>query len=639
MALNQFVNSGTDEATVQDMKKSIAREEDLQKAMNKAGLVQKEVQVQGKNGQTFTRKQWVKVSEDISQPNTSTTTPNDESKKSEYSFKPFEVGSNNVSAYVNRRKFGQYQLNNIYAALAGHSKEFKSKTSKTEAVRACKEAIRTHKRGIKNENYRGVEYSVEKLEAIVQAETKLLEILEAIPVAGENQQPPKNEDKQKDDVMQKWKDKADAGDFTDEVKKELKYGIDTKAAALVEKDGKYKTAKTWDEADYANKQGWKTVGSITDILNRGKLPENKTTQQSNQSDTNSVEYKLDKTKSGKVGAVWSIESNGKKESATVVNKIPDGYRKHTDITVEGRNFTIYTNGNELLATENDMDNKADSQQTDKNTQQTDSKDGSNKSFITPRSKSLLTSLLQQGVSREDIMAQAEKDGVTWNKHSHPGINWMRASMAMTGTSTKGNKKADAIKPEERKAEKSSVIGKDYTKLTTGEESNTPEGEAHNMIVGALGRKKNPSDLDVRIAASGLAKDYVKHSLSFNSDHNTKLANRFVEISGDNRTNIVRDIAMEKFGSKETKAYALQELLGKDYKVTPGNTLETSVDVGGKYEVQVKIEPKNGGSGGYFRAEFVYADGASRAETYDSIDVLKEAADKFIQKEKDYNGGK
>lgn len=45
------------------------------------------------------------------------------------------------------------------------------------------------------------------------------------------------------------------------------------------------------------------------------------------------------------------------------------------------------------------------------------------------------------------MAQAEKDGVTWNKHSHPGINWMRASMAMTGTSTKGNKKADAIKPE------------------------------------------------------------------------------------------------------------------------------------------------------------------------------------------------
>ena len=64
MALNQFVNSGTDEATVQDMKKSIAREEDLQKAMNRAGLVQKDVQVQGKNGQTFTRKQWVKASED-----------------------------------------------------------------------------------------------------------------------------------------------------------------------------------------------------------------------------------------------------------------------------------------------------------------------------------------------------------------------------------------------------------------------------------------------------------------------------------------------------------------------------------------------------------------------------------------------
>lgn len=236
MALNQFVNSGTDEATVQDMKKSIAREEDLQKAMNKAGLVQKEVQVKGKNGQTFTRKQWVKASEDSIQPQS---------------------------------------------------------TSATE----------------------------------------------------------KPASKGKDDVMQKWKDKVDAGNFTDDVKKELKYGIDTKAAALVEKDGKYKTAKTWDEADYANQQGWKTVDSITSIINNGKLPDNKSSQPANQSDTNSIEYKLDKTKSGKVGAVWSIESNGKKESATVVNKIPDGYRKHTDITVEGRNFTIYTNGNDLLATE------------------------------------------------------------------------------------------------------------------------------------------------------------------------------------------------------------------------------------------------------------------------------------------------
>ena len=40
-------------------------QEELAKAMNKAGLVQKEVQVKVKNGQTFMRKQWVKAGEDL----------------------------------------------------------------------------------------------------------------------------------------------------------------------------------------------------------------------------------------------------------------------------------------------------------------------------------------------------------------------------------------------------------------------------------------------------------------------------------------------------------------------------------------------------------------------------------------------
>lgn len=43
--------------------------EDLVKAMSKQGLVQKDVTVQGKNGKTFTRKQWVKASDAQSGPN------------------------------------------------------------------------------------------------------------------------------------------------------------------------------------------------------------------------------------------------------------------------------------------------------------------------------------------------------------------------------------------------------------------------------------------------------------------------------------------------------------------------------------------------------------------------------------------
>ena len=57
-----FVNTGADEAILKSMSTE-GCSEDLIKAMNKQGLVQKDVTVQGKNGKTFTRKQWVKASD------------------------------------------------------------------------------------------------------------------------------------------------------------------------------------------------------------------------------------------------------------------------------------------------------------------------------------------------------------------------------------------------------------------------------------------------------------------------------------------------------------------------------------------------------------------------------------------------
>ena len=130
VSLNQFINTGADDATVNDMKKSIAREDDLQKAMNRAGLVQKEVQVKGKNGQIFTRKQWVKASDDQSidttgtseankgdaKPTSSSVDPNmgrtlnvgtkkENDKSSSGKFKPsdfqFRSGGQNVADFVN----------------------------------------------------------------------------------------------------------------------------------------------------------------------------------------------------------------------------------------------------------------------------------------------------------------------------------------------------------------------------------------------------------------------------------------------------------------------------------------------------------------------------------------------------------
>lgn len=70
-----FVNKGTDDRIIEYLFNSIQNMdipddeaesviEELEKSMNKAGLVQKEVQVTGKNGQVFMRKQWVKAGEE-----------------------------------------------------------------------------------------------------------------------------------------------------------------------------------------------------------------------------------------------------------------------------------------------------------------------------------------------------------------------------------------------------------------------------------------------------------------------------------------------------------------------------------------------------------------------------------------------
>lgn len=61
-----FINTGLDEATLESVQ-PYTHDNDLIKAMSKQGLVQREVTVQGSNG-TFTRKQWVRASEEQTNP-------------------------------------------------------------------------------------------------------------------------------------------------------------------------------------------------------------------------------------------------------------------------------------------------------------------------------------------------------------------------------------------------------------------------------------------------------------------------------------------------------------------------------------------------------------------------------------------
>ena len=63
-----FVNTGLDDRILKSMPVENVSE-DLEKAMNRQGLVQKEVMARGKHG-TFIRKQWVRV-DDIKKPGSS----------------------------------------------------------------------------------------------------------------------------------------------------------------------------------------------------------------------------------------------------------------------------------------------------------------------------------------------------------------------------------------------------------------------------------------------------------------------------------------------------------------------------------------------------------------------------------------
>lgn len=86
----EFINTGLDERILKSLDVEHPSEE-LVKAMNKQGLVQKEVTVQGKNG-TFTRKQWVKASEVKSNTNKQVVmSPEDKDTMSYYGIKGTET--------------------------------------------------------------------------------------------------------------------------------------------------------------------------------------------------------------------------------------------------------------------------------------------------------------------------------------------------------------------------------------------------------------------------------------------------------------------------------------------------------------------------------------------------------------------
>ena len=60
-----FINKGTDDLIVKSLEEQLGSES-ISKALNREGLVQQDIQVRGKNGTMYTRKQWVRAGEKTS---------------------------------------------------------------------------------------------------------------------------------------------------------------------------------------------------------------------------------------------------------------------------------------------------------------------------------------------------------------------------------------------------------------------------------------------------------------------------------------------------------------------------------------------------------------------------------------------
>lgn len=95
-----FVNHGTDEAILKSLNAETPDEE-LVKAMNRQGLVQKDVQVRSKHG-VFTRKQWVRVGEAKSTVSSKSTTKGGSEKNKKLLASAPDLTSEQIDKMKNR---------------------------------------------------------------------------------------------------------------------------------------------------------------------------------------------------------------------------------------------------------------------------------------------------------------------------------------------------------------------------------------------------------------------------------------------------------------------------------------------------------------------------------------------------------
>lgn len=424
-----FVNTGADEAILKSMPTE-GCSEDLIKAMNKQGLVQKDVTVQGKNG-TFTRKQWVKASEAGKSKSTGT------DKKSN---KPVRKASNsndlvNGIHHINRTirdELNIYHSVGITEAKRGMAKVFVSVPKlggdKDKALKMVKKYI---------EKEFGNSCSIVSVK-----------------------------DWSSDDLSLTLEVSSDKDSKLDDTSSQNSNKLSNKKTKKVTSKDFSNDFKSLEEITGVKVYDMHTFKGGTQLL-FGRSADKNGKQSLNFVESNKVKDNHKKI-------VEYLKSNG----FTVVSednyKPKDSYLKSTPIAT-GLQLSIThmkdSKGSDLyvksrvggwsekqfvsVSTESDKVNTDEvwDKQGDKSIQQS-----STGQKLSPADAKKKTQEVTKGVSdKKSFMEKAKAQGITWKENDHEGINWMRCCMAMNkhfenggtfdnsvnNSSTTGSSKANA----------------------------------------------------------------------------------------------------------------------------------------------------------------------------------------------------
>lgn len=488
----QFVSTGLDEMVLKSLN-AVTPDEDLCKAMNRQGMVQKEVQVKGKTG-TFTRKQWVRAS-DVQNSNQNQSHPKTKSDKS-VTLKGAKLSLSNGSGIPE-------SLSNVAFGFTENMRQSKfphiKNTGYQDSAQAFREIVENanstgkgicdalNSSGIGYRNWKVTSESSDKI--VIQASDTLgnKHNLAVFPVKQKSQE---SSNKPTSDKGQD----TSTSQVNSLVEKYAKASYDIKSAQHWG-DANAETRAKSRRADITKKLkelGYKVKPDGT----KGGYKAEKVAENQSKPDS---QVKFDKTKSGKVGGIQVG-----KELATVVKTPQQGAKKLREVSDPdtGEKYDIYTSASssspdgivavkqtkdlsqmseseiqsrmkqvttriEEVSKEMNNNPKSSSQlnsvatpeqkkeydalvkenaklmielgkrqrkdDSDKdNVKQKDSSTTSSISFDLPsgkNTKQAVTDLLASH-SRSDIMSAAKSAGITWKENAHEGINWMRASMAI-----------------------------------------------------------------------------------------------------------------------------------------------------------------------------------------------------------------